>query len=251
MVKEAKIPLENLVLVTLTRRIVSGKPLSVLLSETREAFSKLIRRSEWLSTVRGGLYSIEAVPAGRAWNLHMHLLVEAFGVETYWTSKKDLSGVRRPILRANLLGPSCKLRGDQLGRLWHGITGDSVITDISPVRSDLGGLHGAVSYIVKYMAKGYALGEDARAEYNLAFRGRRLISAFGAWYAMKPRRYACPDCGSVNFISSYDLVRLTMLSHEESKSFQPRSPSRCPISTRHCEQLAFGEFTSGGDAANN
>jgi hypothetical protein len=125
----------------------------------------------------GGLISIEAKKKpGHAWNIHLHLLVEGFFI------------------------PQQKLSQD-----WYAVTGDSYIVDIRDAYSGLGGL----KYILKYLSKAPEV-SNCEDDYNEAFAGMRLVSAFGTWYKLArqlvKKFLLCPACGCSDWFSEFDLL---------------------------------------------
>jgi len=167
---------KNLRLITLTLR---GRPSCLTrdrLVRLHHCFTKLTHLRAYRYALVGGLYAIEAINKGNGWNVHIHILAEGLFI-----GQKKLS------------------------RDWHRLTGDSFIVDIRKFRSPKRGLE----YLLKYMLKPPVVA-GLNGMYNSAFKGSRLVSAFGIWYGVViSARFPleCPKCGGVAWISEHQLLR--------------------------------------------
>ena len=141
------------------------------ISRIRKYFKALYRIPYYQTHLSGGFYSIEAKKKDVGWNIHIHILYQGDFIA------------------------HAKLKSD-----WYKITGDSYIVDIRKAYSSLGGF----KYILKYLTKSpEAKSYEDIWQYNNAFRGVRLLSAFGSWYkTAKPINMAliCPKCGSDKWV---------------------------------------------------
>lgn len=148
------------------------------LTRLRRSFKLLLRQKYYKSRLVGGFYTIEAVNKGKGWNIHIHILSEG-------------SFIAQSRLSAD----------------WFKITGDSFIVDIRKAWSGVGGLR----YILKYLSKPPKV-NGLETEYNYAFRGARLVSAFGSWYkktiVIEKKQVLCPVCGCSEWLTIYQLEKL-------------------------------------------
>lgn len=117
---------------------------------------RALRATElWEKTVTGGAAFLEIKWNNnlKRWHTHLHLLLEG-----RYLAQADLS------------------------RVWHGITGDSMIVDIRAV----GDGPAAAGYVTKYVTKplnsSFVNLPDQLDEAVMALRGKRLCLCFGSWY---------------------------------------------------------------------
>jgi len=148
------------------------------ISRIRKYFKALYRIPYYQTHLSGGFYSIESKKKDVGWNIHIHILYQGGFIA------------------------QSRLKSD-----WYKITGDSYIVDIRKAYSSLGGF----KYILKYLTKSpEAKSYEDIWQYNNAFRGVRLLSAFGSWYKQsKPikEKYICPLCQSSDWLSEYDILK--------------------------------------------
>lgn len=123
----------------------------------------LLRRSKlWTQKVTGGCAICEVLPreGGTEWHPHLHLIVE---------------GKYIPV--------------KPLRKLWHAITGDSYIIDISRGTD----AERAAQYVSKYITKPFDDGTTRNPvrliEAIKALHGRRLIATFGTWRGQRLTEY--------------------------------------------------------------
>ena len=158
---------------TLTLRYRTGVLPQARIIRIRKSFKKLF--SLYRATMLGGFYSIEAKQTSRGWNVHIHILYEG-------------AYIPQPTIKSD----------------WLNITGDSYIVFVEATKPELGGSLGGFRYILKYLIKEPTDGSYAQnAIYNKAFKGTRLLSAFGTWYKetkIKIPRLVCPKCGDTNWL---------------------------------------------------
>jgi hypothetical protein len=90
---------------------------------------------------------------------------------------------------------------------WLEITGDSFICDIRKIHN----VERALKYILKYLFKSEQT-KDSKETYNKVMKNRRLLSAFGNFWGMIPRRdtfLECPECGGTIWLSEFELSHLS------------------------------------------
>jgi hypothetical protein len=145
----------------------------------RRSFKILLKK--YRRELRGGLYSIEAKRTDEGgWNVHIHILCEGSYI------------------------PQA-----ELSQAWLKITGDSPVVDIRAVYSRVEGL----KYLLKYLLKAPDV-KGCADEYNEAFRGVRMVSAFGNWYNQARilekeadnSPLVCPCCGGKEWLTEFDLA---------------------------------------------
>lgn len=133
-------------------------PLATTIDRLFRSFTALRHRQDWIAHVTGGVAFLEIKPAldGSGWHPHLHVLIEG----DFWDQR-------------------------DIARAWHEITGDSFIVDIRQVKS----APEVAAYVAKYASKpGCKELYDhpaALAEAVIALKGRRLMTTFGAWRALK------------------------------------------------------------------
>jgi Replication protein len=143
--------------ITLTLRHTNA-PLSDQLDRLNACFKKLRNHHCWKSTQDGGAAMLEVKwerDSGE-WHPHMHIVSQGF-----FLPQKELSDA------------------------WYAITKDSFKVDIRVIKSP----RDAARYVAKYVSKGINddlwLNQDARQEWIIAMRGRRLCATFGCWRGFK------------------------------------------------------------------
>lgn len=135
----------------------SNTPLIDQVKRLYACFQRLRRRPEWKTHVRGGMAVLEVKLSERdgLWHPHLHVLLDGI----FW---------HKP----------------EIARLWHEVTGDSMIVDIRAVYSR----KEAAGYVAKYGAKPPRVEEwplDRIAEYAAAIHRRRMVLTFGTLHGVK------------------------------------------------------------------
>lgn len=151
----------------------------------RGCFRKLCRSSSVSSKIKGGMYGIEITNKGKGWHVHMHVICEGGYIPQ-----------------------------QELSREWCRITGGSYVVDIRIINSG----EDALRYMLKYLLKKPCV--DGKDDvYNAYMVGVRMFSFFGSWYPVRLVRgymYVCPKCGCAEWISEYELWRLSSDAREVS-----------------------------------
>ena len=147
--------------ITVTYRTGSGSSLKNARSAGRDwsrLWELLKKQSRWKEAA---WYKVpELTKKGQ---VHLHALVTSMGAETArcWSpSKREY----KKFYQLGCLNSTICLQHELAG-LWHGITGDSYVVDISPIRS----VAGASWYVQKYMGKSFG---DRAALEGLGFARR-------------------------------------------------------------------------------
>lgn len=147
--------------VTITIK-TTGLTLKAGVDKLYKCFGLLRRSKLWAQKVTGGCAICEVLPraGGTEWHPHLHLIVE---------------GKYLPL--------------KPLRKLWHTITGDSYIIDVSRGKD----VTHAATYISKYITKPF---DDSTTRVPLrlieaikALHGRRLVMTFGKWRGQRLTEY--------------------------------------------------------------
>lgn len=138
---------------TLTLRH-SDTALTAQLDRLYRSFSLLRRRKEWAQNVKGGAAFCEVKISERdgLYHPHLHILIEG-----QWWEHKEIS------------------------RLWHEITGDSTVVDITRPRVIEDVCAYAVGYCTKSIHSSCFTDPDRLDEVQVSLRGRRMCLTFGEW----------------------------------------------------------------------
>jgi len=118
------------------------------------SFAALRRRKEWRENVQGGAAFFEVKISERdgRYHPHLHILLEG-----RWWEHKEIS------------------------RLWHEVTGDSSVVDITRPRVIEDVCAYAVGYCCKSIHASCFRDTDTLDEVQIALRGRRMCLTFGTW----------------------------------------------------------------------
>lgn len=140
--------------------------------EFRKYWSRLIRRKQFKSKIRGGLFTFEVTNKGNGWHVHAHILIDCD-----YIPQKSLVAA------------------------WKELTGKAFIVDIRVAKNP----EIALRYILKYISKSPEIG-DNKQEYNNAVRGVRMVQGFGSMYNIKTVKVPmpCKKCGQVAWLTEFE-----------------------------------------------
>ncbi len=144
----------------LSSRRYPGESLDDAGKRVISAFRRMTSRKEFRAHVRGWVASCE-VARSAGWGVHFHVLIDCD-----WWDVADIS------------------------RLWHEVTGDSMVVWIKRVAAgDTVGLRDAISEVIKYPCKAADILDDPEAvvEYIDWVAGRRMFSAGGSCHGALSR----------------------------------------------------------------
>jgi len=123
-----------------------------------ESFARLRRTAFWNRTVRGGAWYLETT-RGRLedhWHVHAHAIVHGT-----WIDRMELS------------------------QEWRMASGGSYIVHVRRVDDNASGAGYAAKYASKGITRGAVMDPQHMREAITAFKGARLMSAFGDWHGVK------------------------------------------------------------------
>ncbi|MDI6707568.1 MAG: protein rep [Candidatus Thermoplasmatota archaeon] len=153
-----------------------------IIQKVRGFVKNLLRRRPFNRLVYGGFYTIEIKPKYVGWNVHVHMVADAYFI---------------PV----------KL----LSRHWREITKYSFVVDIREIWYR----RGALSYVLKYLCKTPVMDKEQKEVYLEATNNLKIIQSFGSMYNAKIQKpkYRCPFCNSeqfviVEFLSCVDLINI-------------------------------------------
>jgi uncharacterized protein (DUF1330 family) len=139
----------------------------------------LLRRKPFNRLILGGFYTIEIKPKTIGWNIHVHMVADAYFIPVKLLSKH-----------------------------WREITKYSFVVDIREIWYR----RGALGYVLKYLCKTPIMDEWQEEVYLEATNNLKIIQSFGSMYNAKTQKpkYRCPFCNServviVEFLSYADL----------------------------------------------
>lgn len=153
-----------------------------VIQKIRKFVKNLLRRKPFNRLICGGFYTIEIKPKSIGWNIHVHMVVDAYFIPVKLLSKH-----------------------------WKEITKYSFIVDIRAIWYR----RGALSYVLKYLCKTPVMDEWQEEVYLEATNNLKIIQSFGSMYNAKiqKQKYRCPFCNSesiviIEFLSFADIQNL-------------------------------------------
>lgn len=166
--------IDNPKFLTLTMKH-SDEPLSIQIDHLYESFKKLRRHTFWKKRVSGGVWFFQIKRSKKTgdWHPHIHVLLHS-----EYLGQKHLSGV------------------------WEGITTDSKIVDIRPVKDQ----KKTIEYVARYAATPCNLtkfDETDQDEIFDALFGRRLAGTFGTAKKIKLRATVTDDQSDWEYICPF------------------------------------------------
>jgi hypothetical protein len=144
-----------------------------------ESVHKLIEYGKKHWGWQGGVFAYQATNKGQGWHDHAHLIVQGGDF----------------------------VPQEELSKVWQSITRDSYVVGIRFVLNALDDL----GYLLGYtLSVDGVWGDDARAEYNRVFKGRRLLQSWGTWFNRMAKKeddgdaeFVCPKCGVETWLCDY------------------------------------------------
>jgi len=143
--------------ITLTLKSTT-EPLAELLAKLTRDFTALRRSALWRKRVTGGVAFLEVkwFESTQRWHPHLHCLVQG-----RFIPRQDLS------------------------KLWHKITGTSMVVDIRIVEDERQCTHYICKYASKPLDRTVVVNPPRLDEAVLALKGKRLCMTFGTWRGYK------------------------------------------------------------------
>ena len=105
-----------------------------------------------------------------------------------------------------------------LRRDWLRYTKSSPVVDVRKAW----GVKGGLKYILKYLTKPPRISGFKEA-YNKIMKGVRYVQTFGTWFdiMLEKEPYICPACGSIQWISEFQVDRFSKIAYSVDFEVQP------------------------------
>ena len=204
------------------------------ISNIMRYFNRLRKRKYYLNVISGGIRGVELVcKDGESWNLHLHILYQGEYIPVCCNSMRKANTRWAISDMENKVCPKCTKKLC-LRRDWLRYTKSSPVVDVRKAW----GVKGGLKYILKYLTKPPII-SGYTDSYNRIMKGIRYVQTFGTWFDVKMVKdpYVCPHCGSIQWISEFQIDLFSMIASKIEMEADPvidydkviRFPSR-PIS---------------------
>lgn len=151
----------------------------------RKCLSKLLHRKYFKQRISGGFYVVQATNKGKGWHLHLHVVFEGDFIDQ-----------------------------ETISKAWREITKDSYIVWVKNLVSS----ERALAYLLSDFQGGAPrIRPQDQEQYNLVFKGSRLVQGFGKYakFKLEKNLFPCPVCGSTDCWCPFDQSVVGQLEWED------------------------------------